>query len=329
MGILTSLILMTCAWADKVSYPAQSFSAAGIDSIRVVGVKGSLRLVGRSAKSYQIHVKHSKAKRFEDWSLSIDRQGDTLVLEVFNVAYGAQWRTQVREELWPEFDVELSGPAQSAVLSWREGSVDIQGWNAEVEASFLKGRFHSEKMQGALKLQAVDAQIQVTKHNGSVQIKGERGRVDLEDIKGDIHLNWVSGVIRGQNLDSIGEIESTDADVKIDNSRGQWKLQLTQGHARLSDIGGIWKASGVRSEWHLALKAPGDVEIVSESGPVRIDWRKGGAKLFLSSKTGDIRVPKPWQVEIRNGLKVVEAEREKPPKGQVFVRTQSGLIEWL
>ncbi len=314
---LTLLLFLTLpvafAAGDKSVYPAQKVSASGIHEIQVSGVKGRLVLKGNSAKSYTIKVSHSKNKRFEDWSLSVDRQGEALVLEVFNVAMGPQWRHLVRAELWPEFDIEIEGPSVPALISWREGDLYIKAWKSDVEAAFLYGNFTATGMRGDLKLQAVDAQINIATHAGALNLKGEKGRVELAGINGAVDLNWVHGVLRGERI------------------KGAMNFEMPGGNAQLKNLSGKVKANGGTSEWDLQANAPSDLEVTTDSGPVKIRWG-GGAKMFLTSSTGAIQVPKPFAVEMREGLKVVEASTAKRGRkngaGQVFVRTQSGRISW-
>jgi hypothetical protein len=309
MSLLPLIFLAVPAHADKFAYPPQKISAEGIQEIKISGVKGRLVLNGRSSKTYKIKVSHSKNKRFEDWSLSVDRQGDSLVLEVFNVALGSQWRHSVRAELYPEFDIELEGPAVPTVISWREGQMSVSRWDSDVEASYLNGKFEADRMHGNLKVQAGDGRLKISNFEGTMTLKGEKGRVELSSVKGKVDLNWLQGVLRGEDLG------------------GTLNLELPSGNASLKGVTGKLKATGGNSEWMVEGTAPGDLEVVTDSGPVKIRW-KGGAKLFLTSNTGAISVPKPFAVETREGLKVVEGVREKNPRGQVFVRTQSGAISW-
>jgi|GEM_PF-6320074 len=303
------LISAQLAHADKFAYPPQKVAAAGIQQIKISGVKGRLTMRGNNSKSFKIRISHSKNKRFEDWSLSVDRQGDALVLEVFNVAVGSQWRHTVRAELWPEFDIEIEGPSVATVISWREGVMQLTQWQNDVEATFLNGKFSARGMRGKLKVQAVDGQVDIADFAGSLDLKGEKGRVELTGIRGAVDLNWVHGVLRGERLS------------------GPTTLEMPSGNARLKNLSGKLKVTGGNSEWDLSASAPSDLEVMTESGPVKIHWN-GGAKVFLTSSTGAINVPKPLQVEIREGLKVVEALDQKKPRGQVFVRTQSGNISW-
>jgi DUF4097 and DUF4098 domain-containing protein YvlB len=226
------------------------------------------------------------------------------------VALGAQWRHLVREELWPEFDIELEGPSRPAIISWREGDLQIRNWKSEVEAAFLNGRFSAEGMGGALKLQAVDSQVRIKSHQGALSLKGEKGRVELAKIKGAINVNWLSGVVRGRDLDGV------------------IKLEVPSGTVELKNVQGKLSASGAGSLWDVQAAAPADVQVITTSGPVKIKWRGGGAKIYLSSVTGLIDVPKPLAIELRDGLKVVDGLKEKQPRGLVFVRTESGNISW-
>ena len=307
--LIVSSLAAQVAVADKFAYPPQKLSAAGIHEIRVSGVKGRLTVKGNSSSYFKIKVSHSKNKRFEDWSLSVERQGEVLVMEVFNVALGAQWRSLVRAELWPEFDIEIEGPSVPAVVSWREGHLTFVNWKSDLEAAYLNGRFNASGMRGTLKLQAVDGQIKISNFEGTLNLKGEKGRVELSRIRGPVEFSWVHGVLRGDNLN------------------GPLILDMPDGNALLSRLSGKVKAKGGSSEWDLAASAPSDIEISTDSGPVKIRW-SGGAKMFLTSATGAISVPKPFRVETRDGVKVVEAIKEMQPRGEVFVRTQSGKISW-
>lgn len=307
--IFLTLVITPPVFADKFQYPPQRISARGVKEIRINGVRGKLNLKGNHSKSFKIKVSHSKSKRFEDWSLSVDRQGDVLVFEVFNVALGAQWKHSVRAEFYPEFDVELEGPSLPAVIAWRDGALNLTNWSSNVEAAFLSGFFEVRRFKGDLNIQAGEGQVSVFDAEGQLHIKGEKGRVDLRNVRSSVELTWLQGVLRGENLS------------------GPVTLDLASGNAQLKGIAGQLKISGVNSEWLVHGAAPADIEVKTETGPVKVKW-SGGAKVFLTSAKGVIQVPKPYLVESRDGVKVAEFRKEKNPRGQVFVRTQSGTITW-
>jgi hypothetical protein len=135
MSILVPLIFSASfAFGAKYTYPEQKLSANGIEKIEISGVKGAVKLVGRPGKVYRLKVRHSRGKKFEDWSLAIDRRESILVLEVSSAVYGAQWRKHVRQDQWPEFDVELSGPSVPATISWKEGQLEYSKWSNDLES---------------------------------------------------------------------------------------------------------------------------------------------------------------------------------------------------
>ncbi len=313
MGISAVLIFVFSfsAWADKFAYPPQKISAAGIHQIKISGVKGHLILREKATKFYRIRVMHSKAKQFEDWNLSMDRVHDALVLEVFNVAYGPQWRKLVRQELWPEFDIEIEGPSVPVLAGWREGRVDISGWRKAIELSFLKGRVSSEHTSGTLKLETVDANVAIKDHQGALDLRGEKGNVELQRVKGRAKIAWLDGDLKGENL------------------KGEYNIEWQSGSAGLKEVNAKVKAKSSGADWKLSARAPSEVEISTDKGAVDIKWLgRGGVKLFLSSISGKIKAPKAYQVESRDGGAVVEASRVGKPKGEAFVRTRSGAISW-
>lgn len=295
---------------DKFSYPPQKMSARGIQEIRISGVKGNLTIKTGPSSHYIVRIKHSRQKRFEDWNLEMDRRGNALILEVSNVAYGAQWRHLVKQELWPEFDIEISGPSVPATLSWREGSLRIEGWKAPIEAAFLSGHIESRGMRGDLKLQLGEGEVQIGDHGGGLDLKGEKGKLSLQGVRGRVNLNWLQGTIEAHRVS------------------GEMDIDLLTGRAVLTRVEGRLLAKGVESSWFIQAGEGADVEVKSTSGPVRIKPPKGKVKVFLSSAQGSIQVHKPLSVELRDGIRVVESSHQKPSLGQVFVRTESGTILW-
>lgn len=293
----------------KISYPPQTISAKGVERLKIVGVKGRLRLTSTNKKTYKIKVTHSKGKQSEDWSLSLDRQGPVLALEVFNVALGAQWRNLVREEAWPEFDLEIEGPSVPAVISWREGDLRLARWQSDIEAAFLKGQFRSDHMKGQLKLQAVEAQIQIRSFQGELSLKGENGRVELNDVNGTVDINWLRGNLSAHRI------------------AGKIHLEWPSGSASLKQLNGTLKANGSSTNWQISALAPSELEVSSQSGTVDLKWR-GGAKVFLSTSGGTFKVAKGWTVENRDKGTVVETTIGNSPRGSIFVRTQEGNISW-
>ncbi len=86
MGLLPLIFLSSVVTAEKFVYPAQSVPAAGLKELKISGVRGRLILKGQSSKTFKVKVSHSNHKRFEDWSLSVERQGNALMLEVSNAS---------------------------------------------------------------------------------------------------------------------------------------------------------------------------------------------------------------------------------------------------
>lgn len=326
MTIVLTLFLGFFANGEKYAYPEQRILAAGVENIQISGVRGQIKLTGHSSKSFRLRVKHSKGKKYDDWSLAVDRRGNTLYFEVSSVAYGAQWRKLVKQDLWPEFDVELSGPPVAAVVSWREGDLEYIDWTAPVESSHIKGHLTVKGGVGKYSLQTGEGDVSVSKLAGDLTLKGESGRVTIEQLTGPLKLSWLSGAVNLSNVMGGGQLDLNDNELKISACQGEWTVKMAGGKAKIDRCSGKLTAQGVSTEWELRAAHDLETEIKSESGAVSVKWRSGGAKVFLTSESGEIGGPKVQTKLDAEGRKVAEFKVGEKPFGQVFVRTQSGPI---
>jgi DUF4097 and DUF4098 domain-containing protein YvlB len=329
--LLLALILNSAQALEKYTYPVQKISLKGARDIKIVGVRGHLKMRGVAhAKALSLKVQHSKGRKFEDWHLSVERRGKTIFLEVFNTAYGKQWRHEVREDLWPEFDIDLEGAALPTTVGWREGTLKFKNWNSDLEISFLKGSADVSGGTGKLELEPVDAAVRVSGHRGSVNIKGESGGVTLARNQGELALSWLNGNVLLENCRGPMKIETRTADVTVRNGRGELNLQMGRGLAKITNFDGTVQGRGDQAKWDLAARAPADVNITTSTGPVGMQWLNGGAKVFLTSTRGKIEFPPNRFLKSgdREGRRVVEGVRSAKSMGQVFIRTDSGPISW-
>jgi hypothetical protein len=332
-GSLLCLLVSCGASAGETwaAYQAQKISVRGIKDIKIVGVRGHLTLRGRNeAHQLSLRVRHSNGHKYDDWYLSVEPRKGTLYIEVFNVAYGAQWRNQVREELWPEFDIELEGTALPTTVGWREGALTVSDWDADLEASFLKGQATVQGGYGRLSLQPIQANVQVSGHAGPVNISGESGSIRFSKTSGPLHINWITGAISLKEC--VGEIrvESRDGRLDVDGGEGILQVQMTQGVAHIAAFRGEVNGQGDKVSWEVAGSAPTRIHLQNHSGPVGLSWNSGGAQVLLRSNHGaiDILHSDFLNSEWHDGQRVASGVKRSTAMGQVDVRTDSGPIRW-
>ena len=294
--------------APKYAYPPQHFSMKGITDIKVVGVRGNLKMRGSKSRLMTLSVQHtSNRKTTDDWNLSLDRRGHTLFLEVANVTYGKQWRKQIKEELWPEFDIELSGPSRPAIVSWREGHLEFTNWKADLELSYLSGQSKVHGGAGRLKVHQSEADLEIRDWIGPVELKWQKGNVHLERCQG------------------LAQIEGSESDLSVSGGGGELQIELPKGRVSVAGYRGVLKGNGREANWNLDAAAPSDLNVTTGTGNVHLNWR-GGAKVFLTTTDGHIKGPGLLQASVREGRKVAEGTLPGKQIGQVFVRTASGAI---
>lgn len=328
MGGVTAQAKTVEKWA---SYQLQKISLNGVRDIKISGVRGTLSLRGRSrAKGLNLRVRHSNSRKYEDWYLAVEKRGKTLYLEVFSAAYGAQWRNQVKKELWPDFDIDLEGAALPTTVAWLEGNLDFSDWDANLEAAFLTGTTVVKGGQGLIDLQPVQATVSVKDHRGEIRIKGESGQVSLERDMGPLNLNWLKGQIALLNCQGKIHLDSSDSELKVRGGGGQLSVQMQKGQAQVSDFKGEIDGRTDQVHWLLSEAAPANVNLVNERGTVGMLWQSGGAKVFLTSTQGSIDILHSdfLSSETRDGHQVAQGTKLARNMGQVFIRTESGTIRW-
>jgi DUF4097 and DUF4098 domain-containing protein YvlB len=327
MSILVPLIFAAAsAFGAKHTYPEQKFSSNGVQKIEISGVKGEVKVSGRAGKAYRLKVKHSRGKKYEDWSLAVDRRGEVLVLEVSSAVYGAQWRKHVRQDQWPEFDVELSGPPVPLIVSWKQGQLHYSKWSADIESSHLKGDLTIEEGVGNYDLHTGMGDVQVAKLAGELKVQGESGNVTIDQVTGAVTLNWLSGNVKLKTVMGGGKLDLNESKLTVDACRGEWSIQLARGQAEIEGCSGKLMAEGQSTAWRLRKNQDLETEIKSGEGPVAVEWNSGGAKVFLTSNQGVIEGPKVQSKLDSEGRKVAEFTVGKKPFSAVFVRTESGPI---
>jgi hypothetical protein len=311
------------------TYPVQKISVRGIKDIQIAGVKGHVHLRGRQSRSLALKVKHSAGKRFEDWLLSVDRRGDTLYLEVINLVHGKAWKKQVKQDEWPEFDIDLEGPSRPTNLSWREGELVFDQWSSSLEIGLLKGQIRVQGGEGPLTIQPMEAGVEISSRVGDLKIQGETGNLKLSEVRGVSQINWLKGRIEAVNCSGSVQIDSREGTVEVRGGQGKLSVNLTQGNAFLDDFRGTVIARGERTHWKVKARAPSDLNVLSQSGAVNVDWW-GGARVFLTTTDGELLKDPPSYLKEReeDGHRAFSGTKRGKTRGEVFVRTRSGAISW-
>lgn len=330
---LASILFSSALAAQKVSYPPQDIVLKNVTQVRIVGVRGSLTLKENPASRFKdklrLSVKHTKDRKSDDWYLSVERRGHTLFIEVFSTAYGKEWRKQVKQEKWPEFDLHLEGAARDTTISWREGDLKFIDWANDLDVSFLKGVVEFNGGKGQVKLQAVRADVKVDGQSGPLTIQGESGAVKMNAVTGNVKLNWLSGDLDFARCEGQFKIEGREAQLNVRASGGEWYIDLPKGNAEVQGFRGLLKATGGESKWMIEALGGADVTVSSEAGAVSVKRPPGQIKVFLTSLSGEIAAPPEFTAKTLDGSRIVEGVQNAEGKGtlgQLFVKTRSGAI---
>lgn len=306
------LLLFFFNWVfaeSSQSYQPMPITVRSGDSLQITGVHGRLKLIhDPRLKNLVLQINQRQQKSSPDWNLSVDRKGSVIEVEVFSVSNQELWKHELKKNQWPEFDIYLRGPSLPVRASWRQGEVDINRWNKDVDLLLLDGKLRIADTRGKIQIQGARLNMSVLRHEGEVNFTADVGQGIVEASKGILKIQLMDGGLQLRAFQGEFFWNSQRAVLDATNGQGQWNLVTNKGPIKVQMAG--------RSE----------VDIQSDSAPVKVAWHKGAAKAFLSSKTGLIKAPPIAKVTREEGIKKWLAQWGEGQLGQVFVKTQSGSI---
>lgn len=197
-------------------------------------------------------------------------------------------------------------------------ATDVRIWmpkTMKLVVDSISGDLRVTQMQKPCRLTSVSGEVEVFQLAAGVGIKTVSGDIELKEVAGDVSIQTVSGDVLGTRLDSaLVESKSVSGDLVLVLDKQINKIRLT------SHSGDIQLTGSLMAEGDLKIKTfSGDIRIdvgdsgfdleaktrsgsvvvdqklhSSESSANRVSGRSksGGAHLYLSSFSGDIRVKK-------------------------------------
>lgn len=327
MWILIAALLGMQAMAQNRFQPIQIAAKKG-DTIRISGVMGNLQLIHEPRrKNLSIQVDQRNTRTQGDWNLSMERMGQEIQIEVFSVGNMNQWKKDLDKEQWPRYDIVIRGPSLPVLASWRQGFVQVVGWQDKIDLSLLNGKLSVKETSAELIIQGARLDFDLTKHQGKVRFVADKGEIKLESCQGEMDLQLMEG--RARLIDFQGQLSWNSERAKFSSLRGggDWQLISQKGPVEISQFKGELKGQGEKALWKVQAAETSEVDIRSASGPVKVHWKKGAAKAFLSSQSGYISAPRSTKVrKDLNGVSSWLSQWGEGQLGQIFVKTQTGSI---
>ena len=327
MWILFAALLSISVNAQDRFQPIQIAAKHG-DTIRISGVLGNLQLIHEpQRKNLSIQVDQRSSRTQGDWNLSMERMGSEIQIEVFSVGNMHQWKSDLNREQWPRYDIVIRGPSLPVLASWRQGFVQVVGWQDKIDLSLLNGKLSVRDSKAELSIQGAQLDFDLSQHQGKVRFVADKGDLRVASSQGDLDLQLMDGQVR--IFDFLGQLKWNSERALFVSQRGggAWQLTSQKGPVEISQFKGQLKGQGEKALWKVQVAELSEVDIRSNSGPVKLQWRKGAAKAFLSSQSGSINAPRSTRVRReQNGVSSWLSQWGEGQLGQIFVKTQTGSI---
>jgi hypothetical protein len=253
--------------------PAQSYA---VERVVISGVNDNITLLAGDGDEVRVSgVKHAfgwsggaAEDALDDLQLTVDEQGDTLVIDVQRPALFGIGRS-------PYVELEVSLP--SDILA---------------EAGVVSGDLLVEGVRGDLTLRSVSGSIAAEETEGQLSVNTTSGDVDLEDHRGGLTVETVSGDVRADGALDSPRVESVSGDVELEGVSGSVDLRSISGElsARGDEEASITieSTSGdVAFSGELESGTPSRISNISGDVQVRLS-DPGDMRLELTSMSGDL-----------------------------------------
>ena len=290
-------LIVICGLTAFTSF-GETFSANKVTSITVKGPAWTMMFT-QTPGPYRFELKGEASFQNEEGNVVIksSRHNSRKDWET------ADWnKTRQREEL------TVKGPSAPLSLYVSSGSIQIVRWKHPVFISARQGQVTSRKSTGMWRIALKNGQFKTYEHRGRVQLQGFSLDTLLKDSKGSFKVLFNEG------------------NLKTQGGNGSLHFVTDRGNTNIKQFEGSLKGSLVSGTLTASLK-PKDVQVFSDRGDIRFNFRNTGARVAAHSENGKIYSPRHFFKQYSGKSLTVKGHLKGRPKtGSVSLETNTGNI---
>jgi DUF4097 and DUF4098 domain-containing protein YvlB len=219
---------------------------------------------------------------------------------------GGGRRTHVEVETEGNFhgvrsDIEVRVPVGSRV--------QIDGFQAEITVSGVKGGVRAETVNGSIAVSGASKEVDVQSVNGAVEVTGSGGRVHAESVNGRVTVKDASGEVEASTVNGVlAVVGGTFEHARLETVAGELRFEGALGKNATVDAETV--SGGVEMTFPAMVSADFSIttfsgNIENELGPpahksskwtpekeLSFSTGTGGAKVNVQTLSGSIRLRK-------------------------------------
>lgn len=215
----------------------------------------------------------------------------------------ADWNKAGKRE-----ELNVKGPSVPLNLYASSGSIQIVRWKHPVFISARQGQVTSNKSKGVWRIALRNGQFRAYGHRGNVLLQGFSLDTLLKDSKGAFKVSFNEG------------------DLKTRGGNGSLHFTTDRGNANVRQFEGDLNGSLMSGHLIASLK-PKDVQVFSDRGDIRFNFRSTSARVLAHSEGGKIFSPRHFLKEYSGKSLTVKGRlRGQKKTGFVSLKTNTGNI---
>ena len=292
-------VILICGGAAFSAF-GESFSADKVTSITVKGPAWKMVFI-QAPGSYRFELKGKASSRNKEGNVMIksSRHNSRKDWET------ADWnKSRQREEL------TVKGPSAPLNLYVSSASIQVTRWKHPVFISARQGQVTSRKSTGMWRIALKNGQFKTYEHRGRVQLQGFSLDTLFKDSKGSFKVLFNEGRLKTQG------------------GNGSLHFVTDRGNANIRQFEGSLKGSLVSGALAASLK-PKDVQVFSDRGDIRFNFRDTGTRVTAHSESGKIYSPRHFFKQYSGKSLTVKGRLKGRPKtGSVSLETNTGTIHF-
>ena len=281
-------------------FPAfgESFSADKVTSITVKGPAWKM-IFTQAPGPYRFELKGRASFQNEKGKVTIKSSGHNSRKD---------WETADWNKARPREELTVKGPSTPLNLYVSSGSIQVTRWKHPVFIAARHGQVTSRKNTGMWRIALKNGQFKAYEHRGRVQLQGFSLDTLLKDSKGSFKVLFNEGRLKTQG------------------GNGNLNFVTDRGNANVRQFEGSLKGSLVSGALTASLK-PKDVQVFSDRGDIRLNFRNTGARVTAHSESGKVYSPRHFFKQYSGKSLAVKGRLKGRPKtGSVSLETNTGTI---
>lgn len=328
------LIFSSQLWAapdrtDFVQFQPMQMALQKKDVVIIRGHSGSVEVLPHERMDVRVVAERRGRARWteDDWKLTIDRQGDTVFVQILGPGSKDQWQRILRDLKAPDFTLKVYVPANEVKVFWQKGNVSVAELGSVVQVNLSAGDLRLNRLRGPTRVYQHEGRATIHDMEASLDFEGFNVELEVKNLKGRAQIENFSGKTRLYDLTGDLAFKTFSGDTEIDSSQGRLNFENGRKPFHIKGFKGEIRGRSAQGAVYALLQGDSKINVRTEEAPVVIRAPGSGAHVNIGSREGALITPQFLQLKRYPDMNLRLGRLRGSDPGSIYVRTTSGNIQ--